>query len=811
MHRCCCRFSWILSIYISLPILASEKIDFAHDIVPILKANCVTCHGGREKEGDFSINTREDVIQSGMVEIDDAKASYLLDLITSEDPDLQMPPSDRPRLEPDEIELVRRWISEGLVWDADVSFEADSYEPPLLPRNVELPPVVQERDHPIDRLLDSYLAANRISVPEPIDDSTFARRSSLDLIGLLPTPDQLHALVNDAAPNKRSRWIDQLLDRKIDYADHWLTFFNDLLRNDYSGTGFITGGRKQVSKWLYESLVKNKPFDQMTRELVAPPSGESQGFINGIKWRGNVSAGQTIPIQFSQSISQTFLGINMKCASCHDSFIDRWTLKDAYGLGAIYADSPLELHRCDKPTGKTQDASWLFPELGQIDARAARDERLRQLASLLTHPQNGRFARTIVNRIWHQMMGRGIVHPLDAMQSKPWNEDLLDFLANHFVETGYDLKATMRLIANSSAYQSECEVIDPNDRTGGYQYRGPQPRRMTAEQIIDSVWQLTDAAPKSFDAPVFRSRVTEAEVEAIKLEGQWIWGPTNNGAAPQGETLLIRKVITLPAAAVGGGIVATCDNEFTLYINNKKIASGNDWTRPQAIPVKGLMKKGDSVITARVKNTGPKNVANAAGLFFEARILCEGGTKQSVVSDSTWQYHTATPNEREGRLRPPGKGWKSVSVLSALPVWKREVDNKVRQLIAITESPANEEPMVRASLLKNTPLMQSLGRPIRDQIVSMRPSELTTLEAIDLANETTFAETLKQGAEKWLNRDWNSTEDLVENLFLASLSRLPSGDERNLFLEFLGENPTESEMSDALWAIVMLPEFLLNR
>src|SRR5690606_33836845 len=109
----------------------------------------------------------------------------------------------------------------------------------------------------------------------------------------------------DRDPNKRDQLIDELLNDRFGYAEHWLSFFNDLLRNDYSGTGFITGGRKQISKWLYESLLANKPFDVMTRELIAPPSLESRGFIDGIRWRGEVSAGQTLEIQFAQSIAQS--------------------------------------------------------------------------------------------------------------------------------------------------------------------------------------------------------------------------------------------------------------------------------------------------------------------------------------------------------------------------------------------------------------------------------------------------------------------------------------------------------------------------
>lgn len=182
---------------------------------------------------------------------------------------------------------------------------------------------------------------------------------------MLPEPQDLQEFLADPATDKRSRKVSELLSDNVSYADHWLTFYNDLLRNDYSGTGFITGGRKQISTWLYTVLVKNIPFDQFARELIAPTSPASQGYIDGIRWRGEVSAGQTVEIQFAQSVAQSFLGINLKCTSCHDSFIDRWKLDEAYGLAAVYSERPMEIHRCDKPVGRTATASWLFPNLGR--------------------------------------------------------------------------------------------------------------------------------------------------------------------------------------------------------------------------------------------------------------------------------------------------------------------------------------------------------------------------------------------------------------------------------------------------------------
>src|SRR5690606_19369439 len=199
------------------------------------------------------------------------------------------------------------------------------------------------------------------------------------------------------------------------------------------GTGYIDGGRKQITTWLYAALLNNMPYDQFVRELISPSSG-SEGFIKGFKWRGNVNASQTTEMQFSQNVAQVFLGINLKCASCHDSFVSEWKLADAYNLAAITAEKPLELHRCDVPQGTFAKPGFLFAELGEIDGSLPREERLAQLAHLITDPRNGRLPRTIVNRLWHRLMGRGIVHPVDAMDSDPWSPELLDYLAGYLVE-----------------------------------------------------------------------------------------------------------------------------------------------------------------------------------------------------------------------------------------------------------------------------------------------------------------------------------------------------------------------------------------
>jgi hypothetical protein len=799
-----------LSIVSADMTLAQQPVDFAHDVVPILKKHCVACHGGREAKGSFSMNHRELLVDSGHVVSGKPDESHLLELIKSTDPEKQMPPADRGRVSPEEQAVLTRWIAEGLPWDSGFSFAPQAYEPPLKPRRPELPPVVDGRSNPIDRILDADLVANQVARPGRIDDAAFLRRVHLDLVGLLPTPELLQSFLADSSTNKRETIVRQLLDDNIAYADHWLTFFNDLLRNDYSGTGFITGGRAQVSTWLYAALVSNMSFDQLARELIAPLTPASQGYIDGIRWRGEVSAGQTNEIQFAQSVSQSFLGINMKCASCHDSFIDRWKLDEAYGLAAIYSSRPLEIHRCDKPIGRQAEAKWLFPELGQIDAAASREERLKQLAALMTHPENGRFARTMVNRLWYKMMGRGIVHPLDAMQSEPWNADLLDVLANHLSDNKYDLKSVLFLIATSEAYQSHAVARAESAQDGNkFVYRGPITRRMTAEQFLDGVWQITEAAPAAMDAPIFRGVVKPEEAAAMELKAQWLWGDSAaDGKAPAaGETITLRTTFKLNDEVAQGGAIVTCDNGYTLYVNNREVQKGSDWTQPDAVSFKGILKKGDNSVVVVATNAG--NAPNPAGLFFEARVRLKDGTEQSIVSDSSWQWTSALPKTKEGRLGQIKGDWKPVVVVSPVASWTTTVNERGKSLLV--QAMSGDVRMIRASLLKSDFLMRSLGRPLREQIVSMRPDELTTLEAVDLSNGAALAGYLEKGgknlAEQWAGR----RNELIDHLYQFALCRKPTAEERAAIFDAVSEDPKAVEIEDLLWAMFVTPEFFLVR
>ena len=234
-------------ILCAVPVVAAPPAaDFAHEIVPILKKHCVECHSGAKKKAGFSMNTREEFMagsENGPVaKAFESHGSRLVEVIGTSDKDERMPPKGE-GLSAEEIATLTRWVDAGLPWEEGFAFQAAAWEPPLRPSRPELPAVVDGRDHPVDRLLDAWMAEKRVARPAPLGDGAFLRRVTLDITGLLPTPEALAAFLADGAPDKRSRVIDALLADREAYAGHWISFWNDLLRNDYAGTGYIDGGR----------------------------------------------------------------------------------------------------------------------------------------------------------------------------------------------------------------------------------------------------------------------------------------------------------------------------------------------------------------------------------------------------------------------------------------------------------------------------------------------------------------------------------------------------------------------------------------
>ncbi|MGZ4964761.1 MAG: DUF1549 domain-containing protein, partial [Limisphaerales bacterium] len=629
-----------------LPPPATHKINFKNEVKPIFEASCVRCHGRGRTKGGLQLDTRETLMAGGdsgpAIVPGKSEESYLIALVAGVDPDSVMPKKGT-KLTTAQVGVMRAWIDQGVHWDADITF---GKIPPknLTPRTPEVP--AGKAANPIDRFMSPYFTAHKVKPAKPVADRLFARRVWLDTIGLLPPTKEIEAFVADKRDDKREQLVKRLLGEEDQYAQHWLTFWNDLLRNDYKGTGYIDGGRKQITQWLYSALLTNKPFDQFVSELIHP-NAESEGFAKGIVWRGAVNASQIPQMQTAQNISQVFMGINLKCASCHDSFINDWQLSDSYGLANIYSDEALEIAQCDKLTGRKAETKFLFPELGKIPASTNRDVRLAALAQIVTSKQDGRLTRTFVNRLWQKFMGRGFIEPADDMDQVAWNQDLLDWLSEDFVASGYDVKHTIALILTSQTYQMP--AVNYGETTKEYVFSGPSVRRMSAEEFRDALTSLTGVG---YPMPVAEVDASDATKKKFNVPNslKWIWNRKDADKAAPAEYVYFRKTFMLKSTkGLDALALVTCDNSFTLFVNGKKVGTGNEFKEAYRYNLAPFLHAGENTIAVEAVNHLPDNSPpkrdqatgpdNPAGFMFYGRVRSADKAKQpslDIVTDKTW-------------------------------------------------------------------------------------------------------------------------------------------------------------------------------
>jgi hypothetical protein len=475
---------------------APAPIGYDRQVHAILAARCLMCHSREKRSGGLSLAAYQDLLDGGRggaaVKPGNAKASLLIRRISGETQPTM--PIGGPPLAAAEVAAIRAWIDQGARATPTSPAAKPKWEAPLsLERPAAAHPVWKNWTAPVDSFAAAYLSGHGVAEPQPVSDRAFARRAYLDIWGLIPPPEDLRAFLDDNAPGKRGRLVATLLAGNRKYAEHWISFWNDLLRND-EGVNYYseTASRKSISDWLFASLQSNLPYDRFVAQLLNPKTrADPEGFLIGVNWRGAVSASQTPALQAAQNTAQIFLGINLKCNSCHDSFISHWKLREAYALAAYFSpEEKLQLHRCEVAQQQYTGAEFLYPELNRALASQSLADRRAAAAAIFTDPRNGRLARTLVNRIWQRLLGRGIVENPDEMDGEPWSPELLDALSSDFVEHGYDLKHLIATIVSSRTYQMAA-VARTGEQPRQYVFRGPEIRRLTAEQFADAIGSIT--------------------------------------------------------------------------------------------------------------------------------------------------------------------------------------------------------------------------------------------------------------------------------------------------------------------------------
>jgi hypothetical protein len=362
------------------------------------------------------------------------------------------------------------------------------------------------RRNKIDGLVWAKLRRLGITPSGPAGDSTYLRRVYLDIIGRLPSVEEARAFLSDKDTDKRAKLVERLLERP-EYADHWASKWMDLLRPNPYRVGIKAVF--SLDAWIRQVFRRNLPYDEFVRQVVA---------ARGSTWQAGAATvfrDRREPEEAATTVSQLFLGIRLECAKCHHHPFEVWGQEDFYGFAACFArigrkgtglSPPIsggeEIVYAEKSgsvkhplTGKVLEPRPLFGSFGKIADRA--DPRAA-LASWITAPENRFFARVIVNRVWSDLMGRGIVEPVDDLRATnpPSNGPLLDALADDFREHRCDLKHLISTIATSHVYGLSSTPTDRNvadTRNYSRHYR----RRLGAEVVLNAVCDIT-GVPETF-------------------------------------------------------------------------------------------------------------------------------------------------------------------------------------------------------------------------------------------------------------------------------------------------------------------------
>jgi cytochrome c553 len=456
------------------PKAAHGGVDYFKDIQPILEARCYDCHRGTKVQGDLRLDTLAGALKGGegygpAITPGKPGESALLERAKTTDPDTIMPPKGD-RLTDEQIAKLEQWIADGASWP---EFKLD-----------------------------------HANVTPLTDDLAFLRRVTLDTVGVVPTLEEIRAFQADQSSDKREKVIDRLLADPR-WADHWMGYWQDVLAENPNILNPTLNNTGPFRWWIYESLRDDKPMDLFVTELLRMRGSERfggpAGFATASQNDAPFAAKGTI-------VSTAFLGIEMKCARCHDAPAHESKQEDLFQLAALLAAKPVEVPKTSsvaldkiiasgrtpliqvtlKP-GSTVEPAWPWPELcdekvGAELAEDADDPRDR-LAALVTAPENQRFAQVIANRVWKRLMGRGIVEPVnDWEQGQPTHPELLAWLGRELVRNDFQLKPMTKTILMSHAYQ---RATNPDLRETHPLFTAPAPRRLDAEQIVDSLYAAT--------------------------------------------------------------------------------------------------------------------------------------------------------------------------------------------------------------------------------------------------------------------------------------------------------------------------------
>jgi hypothetical protein len=678
----------------------------------------------------------------------------------------------------------------------------------------------------LDGIAERHWERRGVMPNEPVSDEVFLKRVYLDVVGRLPGVDEARDFLLSEAEDKRGVLIDRLL-ASAGAASHAFHFFADLLRVQTQNRDGVTG--QAYAAWLRQALVENRPYDEMVRQLITAEGGLWDTGAIGFYMRD-----RGMPLDHLSAAVQVFLGTRIECAQCHNHPFDRWSQMEYYQMAAftygmdtrsnyLLRESELGavinqgIRRGDAATRQTMQmvrrslgdiakplrytqvenkervlklphdyqyddakphdvvgAATMFGHQVQVEGGEA---EIEAFARWMTSPENPRFTRVIANRLWKRVMGVGLIEPVDEMMDStvPASEEMMAFLERTMVEVGYDLRAFMRVLLNSGVYQrmpSEKGV----ELGEVYHFPGPLVRRLSAEQIWDSVVTM-------------------------------IAGDRDDGIM-ESEPGLEKRVATLNALH---DALANLDPEV-VFASSAVLAGANAEIEAE---IKALTKQ-----AGELRKAGEKAEARAIGQqVSRLRKEQREGTLDAVLGEEqarsiqvAFRESGKVEMNKNARRRPmaqpitreefrkmmeEGKSRREIKAMVMEMKEAEAVDPVIRRL----------EPLVRASQLPSPAprghFLRVFGQSDRETIenANLNPS---VPQALHFLNGPVADALLARGSALGaLVRGMEAGEELWSCLYLAVLSRFPSSEE----LELLSGSG-DLTAADVLHALLNTTEFV---
>ena len=687
----------------------------------------------------------------------------------------------------------------------------------------------------IDAILAKEWQKNKLQPNAPATDDVFLRRIYVDIAGRIPTSDEAREFLASTDKDKRAKLIDKLL-ASDGYTANFFNYFADILRLQTDTKGQLTG--YAYADWLKQALTKNQPWDSMVRELITADGSSWKSGAVGFYMRD-----QGMPLDHMAAYVQVFLGTQMVCAQCHDHPFDKWSQLDYYHMAAYtygtdakkgYGIDMSKAMTMDKKQRKSPEAQQLRKDMKEVSesikdvtktlryTTISQSDRLPKLpadyryknakagdaiapmtvfgapapvadgvskpealAQWMTSPANPRFSLVIANRLWKRAMGMGIIEPVDELtdSSTPSNAELMSYLEQLMKDKKFDLKAYLRVIYNSDVYQ---RMPSQKDVALGetYHFTGPLMRRMSSEQVWDSIVTLVKgnkdadaaainlAAEHKLDA-LGKLHDTLANTDPKKLVEQI---KASGGGSDNPETEAKIKELTEKAAKARRDGKKEEAQALSKQINSLRNKSQGDAFvavlgkegaeefkrdyRGGNVKAKGGKGKDGLVRASLSREEMAKIKAEAGGDRKKAKVLMEAASQRSrlgasVVASATRAADMPSPAPRGHMLRTFGQS-------------DRET----------IENASRESTVPQALTLLNGPIADALVNP-------------SSNFAQEIAEQTT-------------------AEGRIDAIYLGLLSRFPTADEKKILSSVVAERGANAQ-SDVVHALLNTGEFLFIR